>query len=57
VPVGRIAWPTGMPERGQAHASTYVCDSSKCQDDAVLWVEEITGHKGEFVPFPKRAQS
>lgn len=49
--VGRIAWPTGMPGLHESHASTYVCASTKCQADAAAWVEEITGHRGEFVPF------
>jgi hypothetical protein len=50
-PVGRVAWPTGMPRRDEAHASTVVCEQPDCQDDASRWVEHITGHRGQFVPF------
>lgn len=49
---GRMAYPTGMPERGQSHASVYVCDGETCQAAAAEWVRSITGHPGEFVPFP-----
>lgn len=50
-PAGRIAWPTGMPEPGQPHASTYVCERTACQDDAAEWVREVTDVRGVFVPF------
>lgn len=52
-PVGRVAWPTGMPSRNEAHASTYVCARTECREDAARWVEHITGRRGEFVPFTK----
>lgn len=55
-PAGRVAWPTGMPERGQSHASTYVCERPACQEDAAEWVREITGVRGVFVPFPGPAR-
>jgi hypothetical protein len=53
-PVGRVAWPTGMPQDGEPHASTYVCERPACQDDAAEWVREITGTRGVFVPFEQR---
>jgi anti-sigma factor RsiW len=40
-----------MPEPGQSHASTYVCHRPACQADAAEWVREITGVRGQFVPF------
>lgn len=49
--IGRIAWPTGIPGLGVSHASTYVCGRGACQADATEWVEEVTGHRGELVPF------
>lgn len=49
-PVGTIGWPL-TPARGEAHASTRVCDSPSHQDDARAWVHGITGHAGVFRSF------
>ena len=53
---GRVAWPTGMPEHNQPHASTTVCPREECREDAARWVEQITGTRGQFVPFTRPTQ-
>jgi hypothetical protein len=53
IPAGRVAWPTGMPEHGERHASTYVCARTACIEDAREWVREITGTRGVLVPFER----
>jgi hypothetical protein len=50
-PVGTIGWPPEGTRRGEAHASTVVCDSPSHQDEARTWVHGITGHSGVFRSF------
>jgi hypothetical protein len=50
-PVGTIGWPVPLSARGDAHASTVVCDSPSHQDEARAWVHGITGHAGVFRTF------
>jgi hypothetical protein len=40
-----------------AMASTYVCANPEHQKEAVRWVESVTGHRGVFVEFKRRAVS
>lgn len=54
-PVGTVGWPL-TPERGEAHASTVVCDSPSHQEEARAWVHSITGHAGVFRSFAEARQ-
>lgn len=49
--IGRVSSHEGQPASGEAHASTYVCDRTACIDDAVSWVQELTGRHGQFYRF------
>lgn len=52
---GFVSWPSVVDIAvGKPHASTHCCDRKTCIEDASLWVEAHTGHKGVFEPFPKQ---
>lgn len=48
---GRVSSHEGKPGPGEAHASTYVCDEATCIEDALSWVQEMTGRTGKFYRF------
>lgn len=52
--VGRVSWPEDLLNAKGATASTYVCTNPEHQEEAARWVEQITGHRGVFVPFRNR---
>ncbi len=49
---GWVSWPPVMQIKiGSPHASAYCCERVGCVEDAALWVEAHTGHRGVFEPF------
>lgn len=54
-PLGRIVWPLPWPPKEGPHARVDVCENAACRDDAHRKVEEITGHTGQYLPYPVKA--
>ena len=57
---GRVSRPEDVASAvgtSMAMASTYVCANPEHQKEAVRWVESVTGHRGVFVEFKRRAVS
>lgn len=53
--LGRIAWPLGFPAPDGPRAAIDVCERPECRTAAHQQVEEITGHAGQYVPYPPKA--
>lgn len=50
---GRVSYPIDLtpPVEGPV-ASTYICETPACINEAKQWVKAITGHDGEYVEMP-----
>ncbi len=47
---GTVAWPATYRRGDRVKASVYCCRRKECIRDAASWVEERTGHRGEYRP-------